>query len=528
MRQLTSPFTRYGRGALIALAVIVCAGFMVRAWVVVNPLSEPGDDSLAYRALAEALYVDGTFGYEEGSAGGPEFETPSDWSPGAPLIYAGAYYLTGGVRDGVARGVEAVFGSAAILLAFLLTARLLGPPRAGPKKSRGRQSAIITESSHLDSPRTGFGGDSAVPRPGWRHALGPLAAAGLVAFYPPFIHSTGALMSEPPAIFMLPFSVLAFIWADGRVRARKAVAAGGNGSGPAGASRSGRNASAGRSSAWSLIWPWFLPGLGFGLTALIRPEYLSVCVAFTLLLLIRAWLSCGPKLAIGSSILFVLAALVPIIPWSVHNYVQLDRIVPISTGSGKALFTGTYYPGDGEYQQVKAELLQDQTGRRLDPHSEALEKVDPVPLFDRAAKEYKAENDLPGIDRDAALGRLGRENLERYFTDDPFGYVGMTFRKVGRMWSSGIGEAMSSPLGRGVQILLVLAGLAGLVLLAWRRRWEWIAVGLPIATVTAVAAVTLAPPRRNEILMMLVLPLAAVALDALLNRAPKDAGNETP
>ena len=58
MQVLKSYFTRYGRGATIALAVIVCAGFLVRAWVVVNPLADPGDDALAYRALAEALYVD--------------------------------------------------------------------------------------------------------------------------------------------------------------------------------------------------------------------------------------------------------------------------------------------------------------------------------------------------------------------------------------------------------------------------------------------------------------------------------------
>ncbi len=148
MPLLKDYFTRYGRGALIALAVIACAGFLVRAWVVVNPLADPGDDALAYRALAEALYVDGTFGYGKDSSGGPEFKSPSDWSPGAPLIYAGSYYLTGGVRDGVARGVEALFGTAAILLAFLLTARLLGPPR----------------------------------QRNWRHALPPLVAAGLVAF----------------------------------------------------------------------------------------------------------------------------------------------------------------------------------------------------------------------------------------------------------------------------------------------------------------------------------------------------------
>ena len=63
------------------------------------------------------------------------------------------------------------------------------------------------------------------------------------------------------------------------------------------------------------------------------------------------------------------------------------------------------------------------------------------------------------------------------------------------MWSSGVGDAMSSPIGRAIQILLVLAGLAGPAFV-WpgRRRWEAIAVGLPVATVTAVAAITPLPP----------------------------------
>ncbi|MBN8867420.1 MAG: phospholipid carrier-dependent glycosyltransferase [Solirubrobacterales bacterium] len=459
MPDFTSHFTRYGRGVLIALAVIVCAGFLLRAWVVVNPLAEPGDDALAYRALAESLYEDGTYG-------GPEFKTPSDWSPGAPLIYAASYYLTGGVRDGVARGVEALFGTAAILLAFLLTSRLLGPPG----------------------------------RPGARRAAGPLAAAALVAVYPPFIHSTGALMSEPPAIFMLPASVLAFLWADRRMNQA--------------------------ADPWGKAWPWLVPGLGFGLTALIRPEYLAVCVVFGIFLLIRAFLHVGALRAICATAAFGFAVLIPIIPWTIHNQHELGRVVPISTGSGKALFTGTYYPGDGEYQRVKAELLYQQTGRRLDPDSKELEKVNPTPLFTQVADDYKAEHDLPDLDRDAALGRLGKENFKKYFGDDPLGYAGMTVRKVWRMWGTGIGEALSSPVGALIQKLLVLAGLAGLILLAWRRRWEAIAVGLPLITVTGVAALTLAPPRRNEILMMLVLPLAGVALDALLNRASPNAETE--
>ncbi len=104
----------------------------------------------------------------------------------------------------------------------------------------------------------------------------------------------------------------------------------------------------------------------------------------------------------------------------------------------------------------------------------------------------------------------------------------MTVRKVWRMWSSGVGEAMSSTAGRVVQVLLVLAGLAGLALLAWRRRWEAIAMGLPILTVTAIGAATLAPPRRNEILMTLVLPLAAIALAGAIARLRGDRDDDLP
>ncbi len=415
-------------GCLIALSVILVTGFALRMDKVVNPLADPGDDALAYRALAESLY-------EDGSYGGPDFNTPSDWSPGAPLIYAGAYYLTGGVRDGIARGVQALLGTAAILIVFLLAMRLYG-----------RRSAA-------------------------------LIAAAMVAVYPPFIHSTGALMSEPAAIFTLPAAVLAFLWAD---------------------SRQSR-------------WAWIAPGILFGLTALIRPEYLAVAFAFGILLLVRAWQrSDSPGRAKGKAsalrgLVFALAVFLPIVPWTVHNYVSLDRVVPITTGSGKAGFVGTYLPADGEYQRVKATLYEKYTGEVLEPGSQELDDVDPVPLFDREAGAY------PQLSRDAALGRLGKDNFRQYLREDPLGYAGMTVRKVGRMWGSGVGEAMSSPIGALAQKLLVLAGLAGLLLLALRRNWQAIPVAIPIGVVTAVGALTLAPARRNEILMTLILPLAAVA-----------------
>jgi hypothetical protein len=414
---------RHGKTTLVLLGLILVLGFGLRAYRVVEPLATPGDDAHAYYGLSKALY-------EEGSYGGASFRDASDWSPGAPLLYAAAFYATGAPREGTARIVELLLGLAAIVIVYLLGRRI----NCGP--------------------------------------AGLIAAFG-VAVYPPFIHSTGALFSEPPAIFTLPAAVLAFLWANDQ----------------------------------RATWRWLLPGFLFGLTALIRPEYLLVGVAFAILAAIRAWQGRGLRAGFAAAGLLVVAMLVPIVPWTIHNEIVLDRTVPISTGGGKALYVGTFLPADGEYQRVKALLVRRYLHRELDPHSEALERVDPIPLFDRVAARY------PGLPRDSALGKIGKQDFSKYFGEDPLGYAAMTARKVWRMWSAGIGEAMSSSFGRVAQILLVLLGLAGLALLGSRRRWwDLIAIATPIVLVTAVGAASLAAPRRNEVLMALVFPLVGVAL----------------
>jgi 4-amino-4-deoxy-L-arabinose transferase-like glycosyltransferase len=426
-RRIRTLPERHGRTTLILLGLILVLGFGLRAYRVAEPLGTPGDDARAYYALSKSLY-------EEGSYGGPTFRDASDWSPGAPLLYAAAFYATAGPREGTARIVELLLGLAAIVVAYLLGRRLNCRP------------------------------------------AGLIAALG-VAVYPPFIHSTGALFSEPPAIFTLPAAVLAFLWA----------------------------ADIGRDRTRALRW--LVPGLLFGLTALIRPDYLPVGIAFAMLAAIRVVQSRGWKPGIAAGGLLAVGLLLPIVPWTIHNQVVLDRTVPISTGGGKALYVGTFLPADGEYQRVKALLVRRYLGRDLEPGSAALEAIDPTPLFDRVAARY------PDLPRDSALGRIGKQNLSRYFGEDPIGYAAMTGRKVWRMWSAGVGEAMESDPGRLVQVLLVLLGLAGLVTIAMRRRWwELVAMATPLVLVTAVGAASLAAPRRNEILMTLIFPLAGVAL----------------
>jgi 4-amino-4-deoxy-L-arabinose transferase-like glycosyltransferase len=418
---------RHGRKTLILLAAILLLGFGLRAYRVVEPLPVPGDDAHAYYALSKSLYTEGSFG-------GPHFEDPSDWSPGAPLLYAASFYATAGAREGTARIVELLLGLATIVVAYLLGRRIACRP-AG------------------------------------------LLAAFAVAVYPPFIHSVGALYSEPPAMFTLPAAVLAFLWAGDGLDARSSPAR------------------------------WLLLGLLFGLTAMFRPEYLLVGVAFAMLALLRIVRARGWRPGLAGAALLIAALLLPIVPWAIRNQVVLHRTVPISTGGGKALYVGTFLPADGEYQRVKAILAARYLHREYDPHSQALEEVDPTPLFNRVAERY------PDLPRDSALGKIGKQNFSHYFNEDPIEYLAMTVRKTWRMWSAGIGEAMESTAGRVIQTLIVILAIAGLAVLAWRRWWwELVAMATPIALVTAVGAISLAAPRRNEVLMTLIFPLAAAAL----------------
>lgn len=451
----------------IALIAICLAGGLIRAYKVVEPNPVPGDDAHAYYALAKSLYEDGTFG-------GPDFNNSSDWSPGAPLLYAALFKVTGGPREGSIRALQALIGLASILVAFALARRLAGGRRREPGPGVAKQR---------------------IPGPD----LAGLFAAGGVAFYPPFIHSTGAAMSESLAVFLLGSTLLATFWA--RDRSKRPGRAGGD---VAGRFRTilRDNTSLG----------WLLPGFITGLLALTRPEYMAVGLVLALVI---AWAQADRR--IGDGILaagfFVLAMALPILPWTAHNVNKLDRLVPISTGSGKALFTGTFMPGDGDYQRTKAILAREQLGVDLEPGSPELAEIEPRPLFDKMAERF------PDLPRDDALGRIGREQLEQGLRERPLDYAAMTARKVWRMWSNGQGGVMRSLPGRILQVALVLAGLAGLVLLARRRRWFEVAIcAVPLSVITAVGAITLASDRRGQVLMILLLPLAAQAMVAVRNR----------
>ena len=261
---------RHGRRTLAILAVILLVGGAFRFERVINPNTDPGDDAYAYMDLARALY-------EEQSYGSAGFGDPTDWSPGAPLIYAASYYATFGARDGTARLTEALLGIAGIFLVFLLGRRLAGPDRRAARGRRGRRLPTL----HLLDRRRAQ------------------RAAGL------FLFARG----DP----RLPLG--------------------------AGPRRDVALAPAGRAARRHVPDP---------------PEYMPVAFVLILVALATLWRERGPRPAAAATAALAIAFALAIVPWTVRNYIALDRVVPISTGSGKALYVGTSLPNDGEYYRVKA------------------------------------------------------------------------------------------------------------------------------------------------------------------------------
>jgi 4-amino-4-deoxy-L-arabinose transferase-like glycosyltransferase len=409
-----------GREVLIALAVVVLLGFALRVNSALHPLDvRPGSDPAVYASVAEQIYEHHRFAI-------PGAVSPYDWSPGAPMLYAGIYYATGGVHPLAVRLVVALLGALTLVLVYLIGRRLAG-------------------------------------------ALAGLVAAGLLAVYPVQIYFAGKFMSEPLATLTLAGAVLSFMWA----------------------------AEAGRSR-----WAWALPGVLLGLTAFARPEYLAFVVVFALIALWRRGLAAAAILAVAFAL--------PILPWTVHVSSVEGRFVPITTGGGKALFIGTYLPGNGLHLDVKRVLI---ARYRHKPHVSAVElsRISMTPLLDRVAARY------PDMPRDASLQRIGKQNAVHYLKSQPFDFAWMVARKMRHMWQ-GSGAAGRSLAGGVYQYVVLALGLAGLVLLALRRRWEVVLLLALVAGITVLGGLLLAGTRRNLALMPLVMAAAGVAVTMAVHR----------
>jgi hypothetical protein len=229
---------------IVALVAVTLIGGALRAGPALHPNPYRSVDELGYVAVALTVADTGRYGRDN-----------RHWPPGAPLAFAAAARLAGHTRGDIpaAYAIQWLAGTALIPLVFLLTLRLQG-----------------------DLPAA-------------------LAAAAVVAAYPPLIAVTGDLLSEPLGALWLT-AAFAFL--------NRPVAA----------------------------------GLLLAAAILTRANFLIVLPVLAVALGPRR----GTRLAV--------AALVPIAAWS------LNASALISTGGGSSLFVGTYLPGDGTLRGTKAAL----------------------------------------------------------------------------------------------------------------------------------------------------------------------------
>ncbi len=276
-----------GRLGLAALAAILLLGIGLRvdyAW----DGREPVYDASAYAAIAANLERGNGF-----TVGAAATQPSSNYSPGLPLLVAGAYAVTGGAHERTARILLALIGSLAVLFTYLIGRRLGGAVRL-PRQGVEESPSVIAG----------------------------LVGAAAVAIYPALLEYQGMLMSEPLAATLLSAAVLAIFWAGDRDGAA----------------------------------PWLLPGALLGATAMVRPEYLGVALLLAVVVFARAVRGDWQR-ALARAAILLAGLILIVVPWTIRNAVALDRVVPISTGGGQVLFAGTYLPSDGDPEKVGAEVV---------------------------------------------------------------------------------------------------------------------------------------------------------------------------
>lgn len=279
-----------GRVGLAALVAILLIGLGLRldyAW----DGREPVYDAAAYAAIAANLERGDGF-----TVGAAATQPSSNYSPGLPLLVAGAYEVTGGVHERLARVLLALLGTLSVLFAYLLGRRLCRLLNL-PGHRRANSASVVAG----------------------------LIGAAAVAVYPALLEYQGMLMGEPLAATLLSGSVLTIFWANARQPHPARVR-------------------------------WLLPGVLLGALALVRPEYLGVSLLLGIVVFAGRPRDDWRRGLVQAAILLAGVTLV-VAPWTIRNGVALDRAVPISTGGGQVLFAGTYLPSDGDPEKVGAEVV---------------------------------------------------------------------------------------------------------------------------------------------------------------------------
>lgn len=300
-----------------------------------------------------------------------------------------------------------------------------------------------------------------------------LAGAALVAFYPTLIGDAGMLLTESLAGTLLIAAVLVLLIA--RERSRPVL--------------------------------WLGAGLLFGLTAMVRPEYLGIVAVVAFI----SWIVRRPgdlsRSLLGPAAL-VAGALLVVSPWSARNLFDEGRLIPLSTGGGQTLYAGSYLPSGGDPQKVLPALFESRPELLDVPRVRAF--GDPSSVPPEIAFTALAATDMPGVEADVALARMGRSQYSEALTGSPAELTAFLANKAHRIWWRGRASLTDSLPGKLFHWAIAALSLIGLAAMLARRRFEAFLVGGIFLSATAVGVILIASPRRALVLWPLVSALAGV------------------
>ena len=299
-----------------------------------------------------------------------------------------------------------------------------------------------------------------------------IVAAAIVAFYPCLIADAGMLLTEALAGTLITGSLLAMLRARDKLGEpdRHAV---------------------------MRALDWLLPGVLLGLTAMVRPEYLPISL---ILISVLALMSTrrGLRTVLTGVGLMLAAMLLVIAPWAARNLDDSGRLVPLSTGGGQTLFTGSYLASAGDPLAVMPDVLSRNPllAERLEIQNAQSGESDQSITPERVLA-LLASARMPGVPTDVALTRMGRANYLRALRSDPVGLAGYFAGKSARVWWRGRTDLTGTTIGRVFHMTLVAAALVGLLLLGFRRRPEFLLIAALAIGATLIGAVFVASPRRT-------------------------------
>jgi 4-amino-4-deoxy-L-arabinose transferase-like glycosyltransferase len=287
-----------------------------------------------------------------------------------------------------------------------------------------------------------------------------LAGAAAVAFYPPLVDASGRALSEPLGALALTLGLIACVFAARRP---------------------------------TQFWRFALAGVVLGGALLIRADLSPAVPLLAIWAFWVAWRQTGWKLGIACAVLLVLGAALAIAPWTRSASDRAGRLVPISASGGSAIFVGTYLPGDGSMYGLKRALGNQM--RLQDPRLGAVPnfRLPQERLLDMVAARH------PELDRDAALQKEARRNLDRYALGQPLDFLDMMASKAARMWTTpNRGPRVRLETDRRVvHLLLVGLSLIGAILAAIFVRRPGVGALLAVAIAsTIVNAIFLSEPRH--------------------------------